>query len=90
VYSKVEGPVPGTITNVPGKNVAAEGAEPLAMDDVEAEPNLEASRQRERKHRGQSVCSPGWDGVEVDARCVFVLNSVGKDVDLVLSGEARR
>jgi len=82
--------VPGTIANVPGKNVPAEGAEPLAMDNVKAAANLEASRQCERKHRGKSVCSPGWDGVEADARRAVPLNSVGKDVDLVLFCEARR
>src|SRR5262249_46965873 len=82
--------ISGTIANVAGKNVAAKSAEPLAMDNVKAAANLETSRQREREHRGQSVCPPGGGTVKADGGCAIQLNSVGKDVDLVLFCEARR
>ena len=79
--------MPRAVADVARKDVAAETAEALTVDNVEPAANLKSGRQRETQHGGEGIRSPRRNLVEPDGSGLARLDAIGENVDLVFPRE---
>jgi len=75
---------------VRGHDVGAEGREALSMDDVETAARDEGRRQEKREDGCERARAPRDDTMSDGSFGRPLAEGIGKDVDLVASGEALR